>query len=85
VPIVPNTEIVVLLGILAVPELVVLPTVVTGAAVPTKRKCAVVPELTVIGFAVKASVKVVVISMVLFPASLIETIWVAETKSAVLL
>jgi hypothetical protein len=78
VPTVPNTEIVVLLGILAVP-------LVETEAVPTKRKNAVVPDLTVMGFACKAVVKSVVIFLVVFPAPVIEVIWVGEAKSAVLL
>ena len=74
----PNTDIVVFAGILPVPE-------ADTAAVPTKRKYAVVPDLTVIGFAIKAAVKVSVISLVWFPAFVIEAICVADRKSAVLL
>jgi hypothetical protein len=78
VPTVPNTEIVVLLGNLAVP-------LVVTDAVPTRRKYAVVPELTVIGFACKAVVKSAVIFLVVAPAPVIEAICVGEAKSAVLL
>ena len=77
-PTVPNTEIVVPLGILPVPD-------VDTDAVPTKRKYPVVPDLTVIGLACKAVVKSAVMFLVEFPAPVIEAIWVAETKSAVLL
>jgi hypothetical protein len=77
-PTVPNTEIVVLLGILPVPE-------AETAAVPTKRKKTVFPDLTMIGLAAKAAVKSAVMFLVVFPAPVIETIWVAEAKSAVLL
>jgi hypothetical protein len=74
----PNTDIVVFAGILPVP-------VVDPEAVPTKRKYAVAPDLTVIGFAIKAAVKVPVISLVWLPTPVIEAICVAERKSAVLL
>jgi hypothetical protein len=74
----PNTDIVVFAGILPVPA-------IDPEAVPTKRKYAVAPDLTVIGFAIKAAVKVPVISLVWLPTPVIEAICVAERKSAVLL